>query len=294
MSVKRVCIALTKIVTRVSFFSLFIVLGVFVYLNFSIYQQNKEEFIIRFLDVGQGDSILITTPQKREILIDTGKSKTSSTLLGEYLPLYNKEIDYLILTHMDSDHTGDTMNILEKYKVNNLILNPSFEDSDQYEELIAKAEEKGVIIKLAIADGSIEIDDVKLTILYPFLENLEEELDDNDLSISVKVTYNKLDIVLTGDLAIDGEAKILDEWQGLEAEILKLGHHGSKFSSSEEFLTHVNPKIVIVSAGVKNNYCHPDIDLVKRVEAEKRKIYDTRYNGTISLYSKDGVSFYKR
>lgn len=283
-----------KIFEKINFFSLFIILGVFIYLNLAIYSQHRDEFIIRFLDVGQGDSILITTPQKRQILIDTGKPKTSSVLLSEYLPLYKKEIDYLILTHMDSDHTGDAMNILRRYKVNNLVLNPSYEDVTQYNEILQTAYRNGTKTKLALSDDSIEIDGVKILVLYPLIENLEEQLKDNDLSISVKVTYNKFDIILTGDLAINGETKILEEWQGLEAEVLKLGHHGSKYSSSDDFLDLVNPQIAVVSAGAKNSYGHPDSDLIKRIEKQNRKIFDTRFNGTISLYSKDGVSFYKR
>jgi competence protein ComEC len=216
---------------------------------------------IIFLDVGQGDAILIEQGEN-QILIDGGRSgKTLLGKLGRYVPFWDRTIETVIGTHPDSDHVGGFPDLFAKYHVDTLVTTDAVSDSDVWKYLqqtIAEhpparrlLEEKGMAFSFPL-DGRLEV-------LYPE-DGAVVPKETNEGSIAGRFTFGDSSVLMAGDLPRE-EFSLADV---PESEILKLSHHGSKYSSSATFLDQVHPKEVVVSVGV-NSYGHPSGDVLQRV-----------------------------
>lgn len=235
---------------------------------------------ILYLDVGQGDSILIRFPHsKNTILIDTGGiinseySVTKNKTIPYLKSLGITQLNYVIISHGDYDHMGDLSNLAINFKINNVIFN-----NDKFNNLELKLIKilKTKKIKYYQNIESLNIDGNKLYFL-----NTKNYDNENDNSNVIYFKYNNFKMVFMGDAGVKKEKDILEKYNLKDIDVLKIGHHGSNTSSSKEFIQRLNPKYSIISVGKNNFYGHPDIKVINRLK--KSKIYRTDLDGSVSI-----------
>lgn len=272
---------------------------------FLIYSDNKETNI-KMIDVGQGDSIFIQD-EGVSILIDAGSSSESALTEYTIIPFlkYNgvSRIDYLILTHADADHGGSFKELLS-YKINNkgLIENlvlPNIADSlkdELYMEIEETAKEKDINIIYLSRGMYFKYADSVIECLWPIEK--EESIDKNSLSIVLKYVKDDFSMLFTGDLTEEAEQRLIEicEDDGLdsgclESDVLKVGHHGSKDSSSGDFLALVKPKLALISCGENNIYGHPHQETIERLNNVRSNILNTAKVGQITINKKQKNGF---
>lgn len=231
---------------------------------------------IYFIDVGQGDSTLIETPSRKTILIDGGGSEFGSFDVGEktLLPylLYKNimKIDYIMFSHFDSDHCGGLLTIMQKIKVKNIIISKQGEFSSNFKQLLEIIKNKKVNVIVAKAGDKIKIDkECYFDILFPE-NNLISENTLNNNSIVAKFCYqNNFSMLFTGDVEKIAENRLVELYKNtntLNSTILKIAHHGSKTSSTEELLKLVSPKIALIGVGENNKFGHPSNITIQNLE----------------------------
>lgn len=250
------------------------------------YFESREGLQIIFFDVGQGDSILIQNNGSTQILIDGGPDDRVLSKLGRELPFWDRSLDAVILTHPDRDHIAGLLKVLRRYRVGLVLWTGVRHSNTEYQEWIKLLENKKIPTVIVYAGKRVRIDKgTALDILTPF-ENLEgksvKKL--NDTSVIGKLRQGQRSILLMGDASRSVERRLLFESYGaLDSDFLKVGHHGSKTSTSEEFLRAVSPETAVISAGRKNRYGHPHQEVLERLEEFGIKILRTDLNGDISL-----------
>ena len=239
---------------------------------------------ITFMDVNQGDSILISFPNnKGNILIDTGgnayaNNYFSNSVIIPYLKsLGIKKIDYFILSHGDYDHMGEAINLVENFKVDKVIFNCG-EFNDLESELIKVLDKRKIPYYSCIKE--LNIDKNKLY----FLQTKEYD-NENDNSNVMYIEIDGYKFMFMGDAGVEKEKDILDKYNILDIDVLKVGHHGSKTGSSKEFINEINPKYSIISVGKNNRYGHPNKEVLKVLE--QSKIYRTDEDGSIMFKIKN-------
>jgi competence protein ComEC len=244
------------------------------------------------IDVGQGDGTLIITPSGKRILIDGGGSEgTTDYSVGEsiLLPyLLDKKInslDYIILSHFDSDHCDGVMYLMEKIKVKNVIIAKQFEKSNNYERFKRIVKNKKIKVIIAKENSTLKIeDDLKIDFLWPIEESKVNENVLNNNSLVFQLKYKKYSFLFTGDIEEIAEKRIAHEYgKKLKADFLKVAHHGSKTSSIEEFIKAVNPKISLIGVGINNKFGHPNEEVIERLKNIGSKIYRTDEMGEITI-----------
>lgn len=254
----------------------------FLFIN-SKYEENY--FEVDFLDVGQGDSILIKTEAGQNILIDGGPDATVVKRLGENLPWWDRTIDLMILTHPHSDHVGGLIHVLNRYKVERVLYTGVTHTIPEYLEWLQIIKDKDISLKIIDHPQRINFGEKSyLEIIYPF-ESLAGEIPENlnNSSIVVMLNYEDNKILLAGDIEEKIEEELLEVNVDLEANIFKANHHGSDGSNTEEFLNAVNPEIVVIPVGADNSFGHPNGRILKRFESLGAEIYRTDIDGTVKI-----------
>ncbi len=254
--------------------------------------KERDVLEIDFYDVGQGDAIFIETGNGKQILVDGGPSSIILEKLGEEMPFYDRYIDLVILTHPEYDHINGLIEVIKRYNIGAIITNGVVRDTNQYKEWIKIIEQENIPIYIAQLGGQIVFgDDVEMDILYPF-ENLngKEISNTNNSSIVAKLIYKDFEILLTGDIEKSVERKLIDSNLDLQADVLKVAHHGSKTSSTEEFLKAVDSVLNIIQAGKDNKYGHPHDEVLARMTAD---IFVTGKGGDVRVLS-NGLRFSAR
>lgn len=222
-------------------------------------------FKINFLDVGQGDSCLVTTEKGKTLLIDGGEEE--NTVITYLLKNRIGKLDYIMVSHFDTDHCGGLFEILQNIKVKNVIIGKQFEDSENYQKFLKIVKENKIKIHVVEAGKRIKIEkNLYFDILWPSSNNIIMENSINNNSLVCKMVYKNFSCIFTGDIEKIAEKAILEKYKDLKSTILKVAHHGSKSSSIEEFLHSVKPKISIIGVGKRNTFGHPDIGVLKRLE----------------------------
>ena len=248
--------------------------------GFYLYSQ-KNRFELHFLDVGQGDAILGSTPDGRRIVIDGGPDNLLLSQLAEKLPWHETEIDYLVVSHWHDDHMMGFVELLEKYRVKNILVTAHQPDHLLYNVFVESIKAKNLQLQIVKAGESFVLsDDLYFRILLA--DSHHEDFNEN--SIVIKLSYKNRDFLFTGDLGIEGEEKLLKMGFDLSADYLKVGHHGSKYSSSDKFLQAVGPEICIIQSGQDNKFGHPHQEVIENLEEVGCQIRDTQDEGVISYY----------
>ena len=244
---------------------------------------------ISYIDVGQGDSILIQTPNGRTMLIDAGDTFAQSAIV-DYLALRKvQKIDILMMTHAKQSHIGCMAYVIEHYPIGSVYM-PEYAISNNvatYDSLLKTIESKKLPIVYAKAGMSIDLDsELSIRIAAP---NGTSYGDLNAFSIVMKLVYGKTSFLFTGDASEVSEKEMLSAKADIQADVLKIGHHGDAGSSTAAFLNAVSPKYAVISVGVDNSYGYPTEEVLNRLAAVNAKVYRTDESGTIVITS-DGQS----
>ena len=272
---------ITKILTMVTLI-IFVVMQVCTFINID------GKLKIYFIDVGQGDSMLVKTVKGKNILIDGGGSKDPDYDIGEkilvpyLLDRRIKTLDYVIISHFDEDHATGVAQILGKIDVSSIILTRQLEENDIYRHILSIAKEKKIKLIYVKEGDVLKIGGIKISIIHP--ENklmINNPMNNN--SIVCKVEYNSFSMLLTGDIEMEAEELILRKNINLKADVLKVAHHGSKTSTTGEFLKAINPKVALIGVGKNNNFGHPSNEVIQRLKENGTRIYRTDENGEISI-----------
>ncbi|MBI4252902.1 MBL fold metallo-hydrolase [Candidatus Uhrbacteria bacterium] len=259
-----------------------------VFLGITAFAEIPDELEIDFFDVGQGDATLIQTPTHHTILIDGGRDATVSRKIAAELPFYDKTIDLVILTHPDLDHMGGLPDVLRRYRVGTIFSLDVSKDLGAYRAMMDRAHADGIPVVSVYAGDTIRfVPGLEMVVLAPEKGQIREE-DLNNSSIVVKLTYNTKHWLFTGDAAEESENRMRARAQPLSADVLKIGHHGSRFSSSAAFLQAVGADVAVISTGAKNPYGHPHPEALERVARQGMTVYRTDRQGDIEMRS-DGT-----
>lgn len=237
---------------------------------------NPDKMEVHFIDVGQGDATLITCGG-HAMLIDTGDD-TKGTAIQNYLQKRSiKKLDYLILTHPDSDHIGGAPVIITKFDIDKVFVSNFEKDTKTYQKLIQALDDKRLKYTTPGVGTQYALGTAIITILGP-----NDEYDNpNDASVACMIQNGNNKFLFTGDAGEDAENDILDGGLGILADVYKVGHHGSRYSTSQTFFNAVKPSYAVISCGEDNSYGHPHAATLNTLRTNGVKVYRTDEAGTI-------------
>lgn len=279
-------------------FPLFILMLIIILIfsNFTFNPNNSfinsnDKMIIHYIDVGQGDATLIQVNSKN-ILIDSGPESSKKSLF-EYLNSINlNKLDYVIATHPHEDHIGNMHHIIQEYDILSFYAPKVTSNTKTFEQMVDSLKNKNLKINI-IKEGTSSIDlgnHTRTTVFSPSKYDYENL---NNYSPIIKIEYKNTSFLFTGDAEEEVENKVLHNNFSISSDVLKVGHHGSSTSTSNSFLSVVNPSISIISVGKDNNYNHPSNKTIKKLQQNKSIIYRTDIDGNVILIS-DGSTISKK
>ena len=240
---------------------------------------------VHFIDVGQGDSMLIETPENQFILIDGGEPKAGHRLVAFLKKRQVDEIDLLIATHPDIDHIGGLTEVIKQFPVRQIIDNGQSYGTHTYAAYRMLVFKEKIPVKVAVENESIALEEsLEIKVLHASVgEN------NNQSSIVLKISYDDIDFLLMSDVEAEQEKAIAEKYD-IEAEVLKVAHHGSSSSSTLDFLEKANPEAAIISYSKENRYGHPVHRVIKNLEKLQAQIFSTAVYGNIVVET-DGKSY---
>lgn len=289
-----------KNILKKRYIKILFILLIFITIITSIFEfiNTRQELKIYFIDVGQGDSSLICTPSGKNILIDGGGSRDSEKydvgekiLLPYLLDRRIKKLDYIIISHFDADHCQGLQSVIKNIKVKNVIISKQASQSELFEQIMELCQEKNINVIVVKRGGKITID--KYT-YFEILHPVDKMLDDGKGGLNANAIVAKLHykttkngdytILFTGDIEEAAEKELVKLYGNkLKSDILKVAHHGSKTSSTYEFLQEVKPSISLIGVGEDNTFGHPNEGVLQRLESINTKVYRTDLNGEIEI-----------
>lgn len=290
---KKLSIKFKKYILKIGI----IIIVVIISFNLSLSILNKNKLEMHFIDVGQGDSCLIETPNGIKILIDGGGSLTpelfdvgKKTLLPYLLDRKITRIDYIMVSHFDEDHCQGLESVIDNIKVKNIILSKQYTISNEYKKIINMCKSKNIKIIIVKEGERICFEkNVYADILNPANKLLDDSKGGLNSNAIVAKFYYKLNkkyftMLFTGDIEEKTENELVNKYkENLKADLLKVAHHGSKTSSTQEFLNEVQPKICLIGVGKNNKFGHPNIEVIERLKNIGSNVYRTDINGEISI-----------
>jgi len=253
---------------------------------------------VSFLDVGQGDAILIQTPNGQDILIDGGPDPQKISLeLSKKLPFWDRTIDLMVCTQPQADHITGLVEVLHRYEVKQ-VLEPGVPyDSDIYQEWLRLVEDKGIEYNVAQAGQEIDLGNgIKIAVLNPpvtLYEGTSHDVDNN--GVVLKLSWDKVSFLFTADIREEVEFELIGQRANLRSTVLKVAHHGSKTSTTAQFLAAVDPEVAVISVGADNPFGHPSSEVVERLmdRLGEDNVYRTDEDGTIEFIT-DGERLWLR
>lgn len=239
------------------------------------------EVAIHIIDVGQGDAAFIENGDK-DILIDAGPGDSSPALLSYLDRLGVTEIEYAFFSHPHEDHIGGADDVINRYKVENVVMPDYYENTACYRKLMEAVDFEGSDLVYTCSGDKFVIGDITVEILSPG-DGYNPD-DANGVSLVMKVSYGDIDAMFTGDAEVGNEEFILrNSPDKLDCEILKVGHHGSSTSTSEEFFNAVSPEVAVISVGEDNSYGHPHVETLALLNSYLDEIHRTDREGDIVI-----------
>lgn len=270
-----------------------VALAVFIVWSAVFYAEARRgRVFLHVLDIGQGDAIFIEAPNGNQVLVDGGPDAAVVARLGEVMPFWDRSLDLLILTHPHADHLDGLLEVFKRYDVGAVLetgVNHTIPEYDEWHKLLgAKGVEAAVARvgqKARLAAGAY------LDVLAPFEDwRGKSPKDIHDAMVVLKLVYASTTALLMGDAERPLERKLIASGADLDVDILKVGHHGSKTSTSEEFLRVATPDVAVISAGRKNRYGHPHQEVMDRLKSLGIATLRTDRDGGI-VFASDGKSF---
>src|SRR3990167_854159 len=265
-------------------------LSVFTFSTHSIASQKDGLLKIYFFDVGQGDAIFVETPSGNQVLIDGGPDNKVIQELAKVMPFYDHDIDMVVATHPHADHIAGLISVLERYEVKNILQAKEYYNSPVVLTWQDAVQGEGANEIEAIAGKTIELgNDVVLKIIYP-RQSLEGQTvkNPNKSSVVMMLDYKNTEIFLVGDIEAKAEKELLND--DIDADILKVGHHGSKTSTTVNFLEKISPQVAFIQVGAKNRYSHPSLEVTQRLEGFGIRYHRTDLDGHMEVIT-DGETF---
>ncbi len=245
---------------------------------------SSQNLTVHFIDVGQGDAILIDLGTT-EILIDGGEKNTGA---ADYIrPYVDGPIEVMVATHTHTDHIGGLIAVLKEFPVKEVWIDGQTQTTKTYEDFLDAIDKSGAAFHEARRGGEIRLAGLVFRILHPRQPFLEEI---NNNSVVLKMAYGQVSFLFPGDAESEAEKRIMAYNGDLKSTVLKLGHHGSRTASSEAFLKAVQPQVAVYMAGLGNSYGHPHRETISKLNKLKVKIYGTDVNGTVIIRS-DGSTY---
>ena len=279
---------------KLSILSLFLLVFCFVFvgcnINLPSNTDNTKDMKVHYIDVGQGDSILIQVNNKN-MLIDCGPRDGKDKLFSYLESQKITKLDYVVATHPHEDHIGNMADVIKKYEVDKFYAPKVEHTTKTFEKMIEALASKNLKIT-TIKAGTKSIDlgeNTKVSVVAP---NSATYDDLNDYSPIIKLEYGKNSFLFTGDAEKKSEKEVLSKNYNIEADVLKLGHHGSSTSTSKEFFNAVNPSIAVITLASDNKYGHPHKETINLLKEKKTTVYRTDTDGNIVL-SSDGSKISK-
>ncbi len=280
--------------------SVYLIFGILLFSNILawlwVYDLNNPAFLrVIFFDVGQGESILLVSPKGHQVLIDGGPDSRILEKLAKEISFWDNSLDLIVLTHPSSDHLNGLIAVLERYQIKNILWTGIIVDSSVYEEWQKAIKKEGAEIFIAQANQRVRMGKkTYLDILNP-LKNIEgQEIKNskeiNNSSIVARLVHLQNSFLFTADIEKPVEQKLLERKALLNSDILKIAHHGSRTSSSEEFLKSVLPKMAVISVGKNNRHGHPHQETLETLVKYDITILRTDRDGDIKIIS-DGNNY---
>ncbi len=256
-------------------------------LTFALNAQTPEEaptgLEVHFLDVGQGDCILIRLPDEKLILIDGGERRYGPAIVSYLRGLGIDRIDYLVATHPHADHIGGLPDVIEAFPIDTILMPRTTHTTQTYERLLTTIRDQGLRITEAVAgDELFDSGRLRARIVAPQKKQYEKL---NDFSVVLHLQYGSTAFLFTGDAEETSEAEMLRSGYPLNADVLKVAHHGSRTSSGKRFLEAVRPSIAVIQVGADNRYGHPTQEVLERLAALDATVYRTDTHGTVIVRS---------
>ncbi|MEK7627507.1 MAG: ComEC/Rec2 family competence protein [Patescibacteria group bacterium] len=266
-----------------------VILGAAMFLWQFAFNGNGSGFLeADFFDVGQGDAIFFEGPDGFQVLVDGGPDSTVLEKLGKEMGYFDRYIDIVVATHPDKDHVGGLMDVLKYYNVGEVWIGALENYNFSQSEFLRVLEEKKILVKYVEVGDNFNLGGLKISVFNP---SLKEKLKDNESSVVLKILYGGVSFLLTADITASVEKKLIEsEGNALYSDILKAAHHGSKTSTSDDFLKTVSPEIAIIQVGQDNSYGHPHQSVLERFEKFGIPFFRTDKNGDIEIIS-DGKNY---
>lgn len=243
-------------------------------------------------DVGQGDAILIRTPAGQDVLIDGGRTDGSVlACLGRYLPPWDRTIELVVLSHGDADHVGGLPQVAARYRIGRAVSNGVPSQSQVYAAWLEALQRQGVAQEVAAAGDWIDLGPARAEVIWPGAG--ADRTNTNESSVVLRLAYGSSTALLTGDIGAEAELAILATGADVSAQLLKVAHHGSRYSSDPAFHAAVQPTLAAVSVGTGNSYGHPGQEALDRLSAAGALVYRTDQDGDL-VFRGDGRSWQKR
>lgn len=237
---------------------------------------------IHFIDVGQADSILIKSNGKA-ILIDAGNNDDADTIVNYLKNQGIEELEYVIGTHPHEDHIGSLDTVINKFNINNIIMPKKSTTTKTFEDVVTAIENKNLSITLPKVGDKYKIGNGEFTIIAPVKEDYGSNL--NNYSVGIIMSYGENKFIFTGDAEKIAEEDIINTNINIDADLMKLGHHGSSTSNSNAFLDNISPKIAIISCGLNNSYGHPHQEVLTEISKRGIEAYRTDLQGNVIVTS---------
>lgn len=249
---------------------------------YTVFASASGKLTISFLDVGQGDAIFIETPKGQQILVDGGSSRRVLSELSRVMPALDRSIDLVISTHADLDHLGGLVEVLRRYRTDAVLENGLKKETDAYPLWDKEIRLANTSRYIARAGSRIMLDSgAYIDILGP----LDDEDKPNGMMVVARLVYGKTEFLLTGDLEREDELRLLASSLDIKSDVLKVAHHGSRFSTTDLFLEKVVPEYAIISVGAQNRYGHPHSETLERLARTSAHVFRTDTDGRITLVS---------
>jgi competence protein ComEC len=238
-----------------------------------------------FLDVGQGDGAMVVTPSGKQVVIDGGPDWKILEGIADRMPLFDRSIDLLVLSHAHADHSVGLAEILRRYKVGTLVVSSVELDSAREREFRETAKMEGVPVRAVAAGDTIELGDgLAFDVLWPYRDLPKAFTSDlNNVSVVLRLRDGAHSALFAGDAEKIVEDTLVKAGADIHSEILKVGHHGSKTSSSTGFLLAVDPEVAVVSVGTGNSFGHPNADVIARLQGFGATVRRTDTEGTVEI-----------
>lgn len=238
----------------------------------------SDDLTVRFLDVGQADSILVTCGTS-SMLIDGG-NVADGDFVADWVTSSTEKLDYVVNTHPHEDHCGGLARVVESVEVENAVVSPQTADTNCYNNFISELEAKNVNTFTAEPGMEFSVDEAMCTVIGPITSSPS---DLNNASVIIRLEYEDKVFLFMGDAESEEERSVIQAGYDVKCNVLKAGHHGSSTSSGYIFLREAMPDCVVVSVGAKNSYGHPDENTISRFEDAGASVYRTDVNGTVTV-----------